>query len=165
MVLNIKTDTKGEKVQSKLAAEVEFTILMPCLNEEATLAKCIQQAMRGLTINALRGEILVADNGSTDQSVAIAESMGARVVSVNEKGYGNALMAGIDAARGEYIIMGDSDCSYDFEDIGSFVAKLREGFELVMGNRFKGGIQKGAMPFLHRYLGNPVQKWHSSLLY
>lgn len=165
MVLNIKTDTKGEKVQSKLAAEVEFTILMPCLNEEATLAKCIQQAMRGLTINALRGEVLVADNGSTDQSVAIAESMGARVVHVNEKGYGNALKAGIEAARGEYIIMGDSDCSYDFEAIAPFVDKLREGSDLVMGNRFKGGIQKGAMPFLHRYLGNPVLSFTGRLFF
>lgn len=145
--------------------QIELTILMPCLNEEATLGKCIQHALRGISDYAISGEIVVADNGSTDQSVAIAESMGARVVHVKEKGYGNALRAGIEAAKGKYIIMGDSDCSYDFEAIGPFVAKLREGFDLVMGNRFKGGIKKGAMPFLHRYLGNPVLSFVGRLFF
>ncbi|MBN2261950.1 MAG: glycosyltransferase family 2 protein [Prolixibacteraceae bacterium] len=143
----------------------ELTILMPCLNEELTLGKCIERALRGIISNALIAEILVADNGSTDHSVAIAESMGARVVHVKEKGYGNALRAGIEAAKGKYIIMGDSDCSYDFEAIGPFMEKLREGYDLVMGNRFKGGIKKGAMPFLHRYLGNPVLSFIGRLFF
>ncbi|NLU37554.1 MAG: glycosyltransferase family 2 protein [Bacteroidales bacterium] len=145
--------------------QIELTILMPCLNEEATLGKCIQKALRGIANNNIHAEVLIADNGSTDKSVAIAENLGARVVHVKNKGYGNALRAGIEAAKGKYIIMGDSDCSYDFEAIAPFVAKLREGFDLVMGNRFKGGIEKGAMPPLHQYLGNPVLSFIGRLFF
>ncbi|HVF90649.1 MAG TPA: glycosyltransferase family 2 protein [Blastocatellia bacterium] len=129
---------------------------MPCLNEAETLVTCIAKAREALDANNVRGEILVADNGSTDGSQRLAEEMGARVVPVEARGYGNALMGGIQSARGRYILMGDADDSYDFADIGPFIEKLRAGYELVMGNRFKGGIRPGAMPGLHRYLGNPV---------
>jgi glycosyltransferase involved in cell wall biosynthesis len=134
----------------------ELTILMPCLNEAETLAICIQKAQRYLRENNVHGEIVVADNGSTDGSQEIGRNLGARVVNVSEKGYGSALMGGINSARGRYIIMADADDSYDFENLNPFVEKLREGFELVMGNRFRGGIKPKAMPPLHRYLGNPV---------
>lgn len=136
--------------------ECEITILMPCLNEAETLAECIKKANHFLTSSKVKGEILVADNGSTDGSQAIAESHGARVISVPTKGYGAALKSGIDAARGQFVIMGDADDSYDFLNLMPFLAKLREGYDLVMGNRFKGGIREGAMPLLNRYLGNPV---------
>ena len=134
----------------------ELTILMPCLNEEETIGLCIRKALSFLEQHQIRGEVLIADNGSTDQSRDIARRLGARVVDVEAKGYGSALLGGIRAAKGQYIIMGDSDDSYDFLNLMPFVSKLREGYDLVMGNRFKGGIEKGAMPFLHRYLGNPV---------
>jgi glycosyltransferase involved in cell wall biosynthesis len=136
--------------------EIELTILMPCLNEEATIGICISKGLQFLKANHITGEILIADNGSDDGSIGIAENLGARVVHVKAKGYGNALSEGIKAASGKYVIMGDSDDSYDFTNLMPFLEKLREGYQLVMGNRFKGGIQKGAMPFLHRYLGNPV---------
>lgn len=135
---------------------VELTILMPCLNEAETLGTCVRKAMDYLARSGVAGEVLVADNGSTDGSQAIAEALGARVVPVAQRGYGAALIAGIAAARGRYVIMGDSDDSYDFTGLDPFVEKLREGFDLVMGNRFRGGIKPGAMPPLHRYLGNPV---------
>lgn len=138
------------------AGAVEITILMPCLDEAETLGACVRKAMGYLARSGVAGEVVVADNGSTDGSQAIAEALGARVVPVPERGYGAALIAGIRAARGRYVIMGDSDDSYNFSDLGPFVAKLREGFQLVMGNRFQGGIRPGAMPPLHRYLGNPV---------
>ena len=144
---------------------IELTILMPCLNEEATLGKCIQKALRGIANNNIHAEVLIADNGSIDKSVAIAENLGARVVHVKNKGYGNALRAGIEAAKGKYIIMGDSDCSYDFGEISAFIERLREGYDLVMGNRFKGGIKKGAMPPLHQYLGNPVLSFIGRLFF
>jgi len=134
----------------------ELSIVMPCLNEAETLAICIDKANSFLVKNNISGEIVVADNGSSDGSQAIAEAHGARVVNVAERGYGSALMGGIKAARGRYVIMGDADDSYDFSSLSVFVAKLREGYELVMGNRFKGGIKPGAMPSLHRYFGNPV---------
>jgi hypothetical protein len=134
----------------------ELTILMPCLNEAETLGTCIRKAQQFLREHAVAGEVLIADNGSTDGSREIAESLGARVVSVPRRGYGAALIGGIVAAAGDYVIMGDADDSYDFADLEPFLAKLREGFDLVMGNRFRGGIRPGAMPFLHRYLGNPV---------
>ena len=134
----------------------EVSVVMPCLNEAETLGRCIAKAQRALDEHFLRGEIIVADNGSTDGSQQIALSLGARVVPVAAKGYGNAVRAGIAAACGEYVIFGDSDDSYDFGDVPRFVGMLREGFDLVMGNRFKGGIKPGAMPVLHRYLGNPV---------
>jgi glycosyltransferase involved in cell wall biosynthesis len=134
----------------------EISVVMPCLNEELTLAACIEQARDAFTKNHISGEIIIADNGSTDTSRELAESLGARVVRVERKGYGSALMGGIAAARGKYIIMGDADCSYDFGHIPRFLEKLRSGYDLVMGNRFKGGIRPGAMKNLHRYLGNPV---------
>ncbi len=142
----------GDDVQ----ADLELTILMPCLNEAETLGVCVRKALGYLRRSGIAGEVLVADNGSTDGSQAIAEGFGARVVAVAERGYGAALIAGIAAARGRFVIMGDSDDSYDFTDLDSFVTKLRDGFALVMGNRFRGGIRPGAMPKLHRYLGNPV---------
>ncbi|MCK5719934.1 MAG: glycosyltransferase family 2 protein, partial [Thiomargarita sp.] len=134
----------------------EFSIVMPCLNEAETLAVCIEKAKKFLIDNNVSGEIVIADNGSTDGSQAIAKQLGARVVNVTEKGYGSALMGGIQAAEGKYIVMGDADDSYDFSKLEAFLEKLRAGFDLVMGNRFRGGIKSGAMPFLHRYLGNPV---------
>ncbi|HEY0762554.1 MAG TPA: glycosyltransferase family 2 protein [Pyrinomonadaceae bacterium] len=134
----------------------ELSILMPCLNEAETLATCIIKAQKALDDLNISGEIVIADNGSTDGSPEIATTLGARVVHVAEKGYGSALLGGIKAARGKYIIMGDADDSYDFTNLGPFIDKLRAGYDLVMGNRFRGGIAPGAMPPLHRYLGNPV---------
>ncbi|MBO3083851.1 glycosyltransferase family 2 protein [Cellulomonas fengjieae] len=134
----------------------ELTILMPCLNEAETLEVCIRKALGYLERSGVDGEVLIADNGSTDGSQEIARLAGARVVPVAEKGYGSALIGGIAAARGTYVIMGDADDSYDFSSLDPFVAKLREGYQLVMGNRFRGGIAPGAMPPLHKYLGNPV---------
>ncbi len=138
------------------ANSLELTILMPCLNEAETLERCIVKATRYLAESGIAGEVVIADNGSTDGSQAIAQRLGSRVVDVPVRGYGAALGAGIQAAYGRYVIMGDSDDSYDFSKLDLFVAKLREGYDLVMGNRFLGGIGDGAMPFLHRYLGNPV---------
>jgi glycosyltransferase involved in cell wall biosynthesis len=134
----------------------ELTILMPCLNEAETLAVCIDKAQAFLRRTGIAGEVLIADNGSTDGSQGIAEAHGARVVPIAARGYGSALIGGIQAARGRYVIMGDSDDSYDFSALELFVERLREGWQLVMGNRFQGGIKPGAMPPLHRYLGNPV---------
>jgi glycosyltransferase involved in cell wall biosynthesis len=134
----------------------ELTILMPCLNEAETLGRCIDKAKRYLRHARVNGEILIADNGSTDGSQQIARDCGARVIDVRARGYGSALLAGIRAARGRYVVMGDSDDSYDFSNLDAFLIRLREGYELVMGNRFQGGIAPGAMPALHRYLGNPV---------
>jgi glycosyltransferase involved in cell wall biosynthesis len=142
--------------QTAEAPACELTILMPCLNEAETLASCILKARAFLERSGIDGEIVIADNGSTDGSQAIAEAAGARLVPISERGYGSALRAGIRAARGRYVIMGDSDDSYDFGRLDDFVTRLRQGEELVMGNRFKGGIMPGAMPPLHRYLGNPV---------
>ncbi|MBV8402484.1 MAG: glycosyltransferase family 2 protein [Acetobacteraceae bacterium] len=136
--------------------ETELTILMPCLNEAETLAACIRKARGYLQRAGIEGEIVIADNGSTDGSQAIAVRNGARVVDITARGYGAALIGGIRAARGRYVVMGDSDDSYDFSALDSFVEKLREGYQLVMGNRFRGAIKPGAMPPLHRYLGNPV---------
>jgi glycosyltransferase involved in cell wall biosynthesis len=136
--------------------ELELTILMPCLNEAETLATCIDKALSFLQRNKVVGEVLIADNGSTDGSIDIGKGLGARVELVPIRGYGAALHHGIAAARGRYVIMGDSDQSYDFGALEPFLEKLRGGYDLVMGNRFRGGIERGAMPFLHRYLGNPV---------
>lgn len=135
---------------------VELTILMPCLNEAQTIEVCIRKAKDFLARRNISGEVLIADNGSTDGSIAIAEAEGARVVPIAERGYGAALIGGIEAARGDYIIMGDADDSYDFSALEGFVENLRGGDDLVVGNRFRGGIDPGAMPKLHRYLGNPV---------
>ena len=134
----------------------ELTILMPCLNEHETIAFCVDEAMAYLTSRGIAGEVLVADNLSTDGSADIALSHGARVVSVTERGYGSALRAGISAARGRFVIMGDCDGSYDFSALDGFVSALRAGAHLVMGNRYAGGIEKGAMPFSHRYIGVPI---------
>ena len=144
---------------------VELSIVMPCLNEAETLATCIDKAQGYLQRSGVVGEVIVADNGSTDGSQDIARAHGARVVDVPAKGYGSALMGGIDAARGEYVIMGDADDSYDFSRLDPFVERLRAGDELVMGNRFKGGIAEGAMPPLHKYLGNPVLSWIGRVLF
>lgn len=137
------------------AAELELTILMPCLNEAETIARCVEKARGFLRASGIAGEVLVADNGSSDGSQAIAAAHGARVVPVAERGYGAALIGGIAAARGRFVIMGDADDSYDFAALMPFVERLRAGADIVMGNRFKGGIAPGAMPALHRYLGNP----------
>jgi len=141
---------------------LEVSIVMPCLNEAETLTACIQKAQEALTEHGIAGEIIVADNGSTDGSVDIAKRLGARLVSVAERGYGHALMGGIAAARGRFIIMGDADDSYDFREVPNFVEKLRQGFDLVQGCRLpRGGgqILPGAMPFLHRWWGNPMLSW------
>lgn len=135
---------------------LELTILMPCLNEAGTVAACVERAREFLRRANVRGEVLVADNGSTDGSKELARQAGAQVVDVPTRGYGAALLAGIDAAQGRYVIMGDSDESYDFSALEPFVQRLRAGADLVMGNRFRGGIAPGAMPLLHKYLGNPV---------
>src|SRR5215218_7601139 len=139
--------------------EIEVTVVLPCLNEAETLAVCVTKALKSLSDLGVRGEVLVSDNGSTDGSQNIAIENGARVVNAPIRGYGGALMAGIDAAKGRYVIMGDADDSYDLSNLGPFIEKLREGHDVVMGNRFKGGIAPGAMPPLHRYLGNPVLSW------
>jgi len=135
--------------------EVEVTVLMPCLNEAKTIGICVEKAIKTLNALGVEGEVLVADNGSTDGSQALAAEKGARIVAVERRGYGAALAGGIEAAQGKYVIMGDADDSYNFTELEPFIAKLREGYELVMGNRFQGGIKQGAMPVLHRYLGNP----------
>ena len=142
-----------------MAEPVELTILMPCLNEAETLARCIEKAQVGLQRAGVRGEILIADNGSSDGSQAIAEKLGARVVAVPAKGYGNALRGGIEAARGEWILMGDADDSYDFSEADRFVEKFKAGDELIMGCRLPvggGTIMPGAMPWKNRWIGNPV---------
>lgn len=144
---------------------MELTILMPCLNEAATIVRCVEKARRFLEGAAIAGEVLISDNGSTDGSAAMAQAAGARVIHAPERGYGAALRAGIAAARGDYVIMGDADDSYDFSRLEAFVEKLRAGFPLVMGNRFKGGIRAGAMPRLHRYLGNPVLSFVGRLFF
>ena len=152
----------GEIVPGQVASATrgsrkpEVSVVLPCLNEAETLGACIRQIRETFRQAALDGEIVVADNGSTDGSQAIAESMGARVVPVPRKGYGSALRPASRRRAADYVIMGDADDSYDFATSGPFVAKLREGDDLVMGNRFRGGIQPGAMPWQHRYLGNPV---------
>ena len=144
---------------------MELTVVMPCLNEAETVATCVRKAVRFIDEHGIDGEVVVADNGSTDGSQQLATEAGARVVPITEKGYGNALMGGIIAARGEYVIMGDSDDSYDFTNLMPFIEKLRGGADLVMGNRFQGGIEPGAMPPLHRYLGNPVLSFVGRLFF
>src|SRR5713101_1855831 len=157
----------GSRMKTTLASEgalpdsvgathpVDVSVVIPCLNEANSLAHCVDKAMGAFRKAGLTGEVIVADNGSTDESIQIAEEHGARVLRVTERGYGAALRAGIIAARGPFIIMGDADDSYDFTDVPRFVEKLREGFDVVMGNRFRGGIKPGAMPPLHKYFGNP----------
>ena len=146
----------AEQIPKSSQEECELSIVLPCLNESETLATCIDKAAAFLQRHKVAGEIVIADNGSTDGSQQIATAHGARVVVVAERGYGAALMGGIRAAQGRFVIMADADDSYDLANLLPFLEKMRAGFELVMGNRFKGGIQPGAMPPLHRYLGNPV---------
>ena len=135
---------------------VEISVVMPCLNEEATIGICVEKAMRALEQMEVLGEVVVSNNGSTDRSAEIAESLEARVVYQPEKGYGNAYMKGLTEARGRYIVMGDSDNTYDFGELERFIVPLRDGYDMVMGNRFAGKILPGAMPWHHRYIGNPI---------
>jgi len=135
---------------------IELSVVLPCLNERETVGNCVSKAVATLEKAGIKGEVIVADNGSTDGSIEIAQAAGARVVHVEQKGYGNALRGGIQAARGRFVLMADSDDSYEFAHIPRFLEELKSGSELVMGNRFRGGIRQGAMPVLHRYLGNPV---------
>ena len=144
---------------------VELSIVMPCLNEGETLQICIEKAQRALDEYQIAGEIIVADNGSTDGSQQIAVQVNAHLVKIEKKGYGHALMGGILAARGKYVLMGDADDSYDFSNSPRFLEKLREGYDLVIGNRFRGGITPGAMPFLHQYFGNPTLSWIGRLFF
>lgn len=150
------TETRAAPRTAEEREGVELSVVMPCLNEAATVGICVKKALDALERNGIRGEVIVADNGSTDGSQQIARDFGARVVAVERRGYGSALQSGIAAARGRFILMGDADDTYDFSQLGEFVARLREGYDLVMGNRFRGKILPGAMPPLHRYLGNPV---------
>jgi glycosyltransferase involved in cell wall biosynthesis len=142
--------------KTQAGEDLELSVVMPCLNERATVGVCVKKALGAMGQHGIRGEVIVADNGSTDGSQQIAREHGARVVPIETRGYGSALRGGIAAARGRFILMGDADDSYDFTQVHLFVNKLREGYDLVMGNRFQGGILPGAMPPLHRYLGNPV---------
>src|SRR3989442_1446058 len=141
---------------AQIADRLELSILMPCLNEAATVGACVDQAISAIAELGVDAEVIVADNGSTDGSAEIASARGARVIAVTERGYGAALLAGITAARGVYVVMADADESYDLREAGRFLDKLRTGYDLVMGNRFLGQIKPGAMPPLHRYLGNPI---------
>jgi glycosyltransferase involved in cell wall biosynthesis len=148
-----------------LSNEIELSIVLPCLNEERTVGACVAQARSFLTTQNVKGEVIVADNGSSDHSAEIAESNGAVVIHVREKGYGNALKGGFEAARGKFIIMADADKSYDLAQLMPFLEKLRQGYDLVMGNRFKGGIKKGAMPWHHKYIGNPILSFVGQLFF
>ncbi len=158
MVPPMGTILTSERVQSArtdMSQSVEVSVVIPCLNEANSVAYCVDKAMKAFQAAGLSGEVVVADNGSTDGSIQIAEQHGARVIRVAERGYGAALRAGIAGARGFFIIMGDADDSYDFTDVPRFVEKLHEGNDIVMGNRFRGEIKPGAMPPLHKYFGNP----------
>ncbi|MBN1451408.1 MAG: glycosyltransferase family 2 protein [Anaerolineales bacterium] len=145
--------------------DLSVSILIPCLNEAETIAVCITKAKKFLAAHNIKGEVLVADNGSTDGSQKLASAAGAKVIHITQKGYGSALLGGIKAASGKYIIMGDADDSYNFLELEPFINALHAGFDLVMGNRFMGGIKPNAMPFLHRYLGNPVLSWLGRLFF
>ena len=150
---------------TRMKEEMELTILMPCLNEAETLTICINKAKKFLNDNNIDGEVLISDNGSSDGSQRIAKKEGARVVNAPIKGYGGALIKGCEEAKGKYVIMGDADDSYDFLHLMPFLEKLRQGYDLVMGNRFEGGIEKGAMPFSHRYIGNPILSFIGRLFF
>lgn len=157
--------TCDEDILSRDRSDIELSVVIPCLNEARTLRACIEQARGSLIANAIEGEIIVADNGSNDDSASIALSAGAAVINVPERGYGSALLGGIAVARGEFVIMADGDGSYDFSHIPRFLAQLRSGCDLVIGNRFAGGIQPGAMPALHRYFGNPFLTFMGRLIF
>src|SRR5882672_7165693 len=158
MLETMKSITEALEAPSgpQAGEDIELSVVMPCLNERATVGTCVQKTLGAMGRHGIRGEVIVADNGSTDGSQQSAREHGARVVPIETPGYGSALRGGIAAARGRFILMGDADDSYDFTQAHLFVNKLREGYDLVMGNRFRGGILPGAMPPLHRYLGNPV---------
>jgi glycosyltransferase involved in cell wall biosynthesis len=157
--------TRPAEILETVSGTVDVSVVMPCLNESLTLGKCIKKAQATIDRLGVRGEIIVADNGSSDGSQSLAENLGARVVPIQTRGYGSALRGGIAAARGKYVIMGDSDDSYDFTQLEDFLCKLDEGYDLVMGNRFMGEIKPGAMPFLHRFVGNPVLSWIGRLFF
>jgi hypothetical protein len=152
-------------VQTSESLSMELTILMPCLNEAETVATCVRKARSFLTRSGIEGEVLVADNGSSDGSPQLAREAGARVVQISKKGYGNALIGGMREANGRYVIMADADDSYDFSQLDAFIDGLRAGNTMVIGHRFRGGIQRGAMPLLHRYLGNPVLSFVGRLFF
>jgi len=151
--------------QTEPKYECEVSVVMPCLNEEETLGPCIEKAAKCLKDHGIEGEIVISDNGSTDRSVEIAESLGARVVHQSLKGYGNAYHKGFSEARGRFIVMGDSDNTYPFDEIHKFIQPLREGYDLVMGSRLRGTILPGAMPWLHQYIGNPFLSWFLNFLF
>lgn len=159
------TTRAGDYTRYDADHTVELSIVLPCLNEAETIALCVQKAVGFLLLHGIDGEVLVADNGSTDGSRNLARAAGARVVDVPERGYGSALMGGIKAARGRFVIMGDADDSYDLTNLMSFLTRLRAGADIVIGNRFRGGISRGAMPALHRYLGNPILSFVGRLFF
>jgi glycosyltransferase involved in cell wall biosynthesis len=164
-IVMLENQVGADAVANEQIPTLELSIIMPCLNEAETLATCIGKARDYLERHKIAGEVLIADNGSSDGSQEIATNSGARVVPIPERGYGSALRGGIAAAKGQYIIMGDADDSYDFTNLSPFLEKLRQGYDLVMGNRFQGGIKPGAMPVLHKYLGNPVLTWLGRLFF
>ena len=159
MTTEVLEQVVHSRTRPDAAREVEVSIVMPCLNEAETLAACIRKAQAAIIEHQLSAEIVIADNGSTDGSATIARRLGARVVAVREKGYGSAVSGGVRAARGKYIVLADTDGSHDLSSIHPFVEKLRHGYDLVMGNRFLGGIEPGAMLWSHRWIGNPVLTW------
>ena len=163
--MSLTESTSSPSVTPEDGARPELSVVMPCLNEAATIGICVRKALDSFERIGIDGEVVVADNGSTDGSQQIAEELGARVVPVAARGYGAALTGGIAAARGRWVIMGDADDSYDFASLEPFVQRLREGYDLVNGNRFKGGIREGAMPWLHRWFGNPALSFVGRRLY
>ena len=165
MVAVVSMPARVETAEGVQPRWLELTILMPCLNEAETVATCVQKARHFLQRTGVSGEILVADNGSTDGSPELARQAGARVVQIVAKGYGSALLGGIEAARGQFVIMADADDSYDFSRIDGFLQSLRAGHQLVIGHRFRGGIRPGAMPWLHRFVGNPVLSFLGRLFF
>ena len=163
--MSMTCDLPSVRTNGLAAVPLEVSIVMPCLNEVRTVGACVDQAIAALRRLGVHGEVLVADNGSTDGSQAAARDRGATVVDVPSKGYGSALQGGIAAAKGTFVIMGDADASYDFGQMEPFLERLRAGDDLVVGNRFVGGIRPGAMPWLHRYVGNPILTGLLNLLF
>ena len=153
------------RATKKAGNGIELSVILPCLDEEQTIGICVKKSLAFIKQNKINGEVIVADNGSIDKSAQIASSAGATVVRVENKGYGSALRGGIEFAHGKYLIMADADDSYELENLMPFLEKLREGYELVMGNRFKGGIRKGAMPWHHQYIGNPILSFTGKLFF
>jgi len=152
-------------MKKDIKKKIELTILIPCLNEEKTIGICVEKALKFINDNHIKAEVLVIDNGSTDKSPLIATSLGARVLTLTKKGYGNAIRYGIKKSQGKYVIMGDADDSYNFLEILPFLTYLREGYDFVIGNRLKGKIEEGAMPFTHRYIGTPAITLIGNILY